>query len=161
MRKNKARGLFEDQFRQEKIGNMKDPLEQLNRFIRWEDFRPIIDKAFAVTDPSLGGRPPFDRVMLFKVLILQRMYNLSDDNTEYQILDRHSFCKFLGIDSYVQVPDSKTIWHYREQLKKHEVIHEIFSLFNEKLQNAALMLKDGAIIDASIVQVPVSYTHLT
>jgi IS5 family transposase len=133
---------------------MKDPLEQLNHFIRWEDFRPVIDKAFAVTDPSLGGRPPFDRVMLFKVLVLQRMYNLSDDNTEYQILDRHSFCKFLGIDSYAQVPDSKTIWHYREQLKKHDVIHEIFSLFTEKLQNASLMLKDGAIIDASIVQVP-------
>jgi len=154
MRKNKARGLFEDQFRQEKITNMNDPLEQLNHFIRWEDFRPVIDKAFAVTDPSLGGRPPFDRVMLFKVLVLQRMYNLSDDNTEYQILDRHSFCKFLGIDSYAQVPDSKTIWHYREQLKKHEIIHEIFSLFTEKLQNASLMLKDGAIIDASIVQVP-------
>jgi transposase, IS5 family len=129
-------------------------LEQLNHFIRWEDFRPFIDKAFAVTDPSLGGRPPFDRVMLFKVLVLQRMYNLSDDNTEYQILDRHSFCKFLGIDSYAQVPDSKTIWHYREQLKKHDIIYEIFSLFAEKLQNASLMLKDGAIIDASIVQVP-------
>jgi transposase, IS5 family len=154
MRKNKARGLFEDQFRQEKMTNLKDPLEQLNHFIRWEDFRPVIDKAFAVNDPSLGGRPPFDRVMLFKVLVLQRMYNLSDDNTEYQILDRHSFCKFLGIDSYVQVPDAKTIWHYREQLKKHEIIHEIFTMFLEKLQNASLILKDGAIIDASIVQVP-------
>ena len=154
MRKNKNRGLFEDQFRQDKISNMKDPLEQLNRFIRWEDFRPVIDKAFAVTDPSRGGRPPFDRVMMFKVLVLQRMYNLSDDTTEYQILDRHSFCKFLDIESYAQVPDAKTIWHYREQLKKHEVIHEIFSLFNEKLQNAALLLKDGAIIDASIIQVP-------
>ena len=154
MRKNKNRGLFEDQFRQDKISNMKDPLEQLNRFIRWEDFRPVIDKAFVVTDPSRGGRPPFDRVMMFKVLVLQRMYNLSDDTTEYQILDRHSFCKFLGLESYAQVPDAKTIWHYREQLKKHEVIHEIFSLFNEKLQNAALLLKDGAIIDASIIQVP-------
>lgn len=154
MRKNKTRGLFEEQFRDEKISKLKDPLEQLNQFIRWEDFRPVIDKAFAVSDPSLGGRPPFDRVMLFKVLVLQRMYNLSDDNTEYQILDRHSFCKFLDINSYVQVPDAKTIWHYREQLKKHEIIHEIFSLFNDKLQNAALMLKDGAIIDASFVQVP-------
>jgi len=154
MRKNKARGLFEDQFRQEKITNMKDPLERLNKFIRWEDFRPLLDKAFAVTDPSVGGRPAFDRVMMFKVLILQRMYNLSDDNTEYQILDRHSFCKFLGIDSYAQVPDSKTIWHYREQLKKREIIFEIFTLFNEKLQSAALMLKDGVIVDASIVQVP-------
>ena len=154
MRKNKNRGLFEDQFRQEKISNMKDPLEQLNRFIRWEDFRPVIDKAFAVTDPSLGGRPSFDRVMMFKVLVLQRMYNLSDDTTEFQILDRHSFCKFLGIDSYAQIPDAKTIWHYREQLKKHEIIHEIFTMFNEKLEKEALLLKDGSIVDASIVQVP-------
>ena len=66
MRKNKTHGLFEEQFRDEKISNFKDHLEQLNRFIRWEDFRPVIDKAFAVTDPSLGGKPPFDRVMLFK-----------------------------------------------------------------------------------------------
>ena len=154
MRKNKNQGLFEDQFRQEKISNMNDSLEQLNHFIRWEDFRPIIDKAFPVTDPSLGGRPPYDRVLMFKVLVLQRMYNLSDDNTEYQILDRHSFCKFLGIESYAQVPDAKTIWHYREQLKAHYIIEEIFSLFNEKLEKAALLLKDGAIIDASIVQVP-------
>jgi len=154
MRKNKNRGLFEDEFREEKIGSMKDPLEQLNHFIRWEDFRPVIDKAFAVTEPSRGGRPSFDRVMMFKVLVLQRMYNLSDDNTEYQILDRHSFCKFLGIESYAQVPDAKTIWHYREQLKTHFIIEEIFSLFNEKLENAALLLKDGAIVDASIIQVP-------
>ena len=81
MRKNKNRGLFEDQFRQEKISNMKDPLEQLNHFIQWEDFRPTIDKAFPLTDHSLGGRPPYDRVMMFKVMVLQRMYNLSDDNT--------------------------------------------------------------------------------
>ena len=101
MRKNKTRGLIEEQFREEKIRNLKGPLDQLNQFIRSEDFRPVIDKAFVVTDPFRGGRPPFDRAMLFKVLILQRMYNLSDDNTEYQILDRHSFCKFLGIDSYV------------------------------------------------------------
>jgi IS5 family transposase len=154
MRKNKNQGLFEDQFRQEKISNMNDSLEQLNHFIRWEDFRPIIDKAFPVTDPSLGGRPPYDRVLMFKVLVLQRMYNLSDDNTEYQILDRHSFCKFLGIESYAQVPDAKTIWAYREQLKTHYIIEEIFSLFKEKLEKAALLLKDGAIIDASIVQVP-------
>ena len=154
MRKNKNRGLFEDEFREEKIGSIKDPLEQLNHFIRWEDFRPVIDKAFAVTEPSRGGRPSFDRVMMFKVLVLQRMYNLSDDNTEYQILDRHSFCKFLGIESYAQVPDAKTIWHYREQLKTHFIIEEIFSLFNEKLTNAALLLKDGAIVDASIIQVP-------
>ena len=136
MRRRKAAGLFEEQFRLEKISTLKDPLEKLNSYISWEQFRPLIDQAFPVTDPRKGGRPPFDRVMLFKVLVLQRMYNLSDDATEYQILDRHSFCRFLGINSYEDVPDAKTIWYYREQLKEHEVIHEIFSLFTDKLQNA-------------------------
>jgi IS5 family transposase len=154
MRKTKSRGLFDEHFRLEKISKIKDPLEQLNQFIRWEDFRPIIDKAFPVTDPSVGGRPSFDRVMMFKVLVLQRMYNLSDDSTELQILDRLSFCRFLGIGLHDDVPDSKTIWHFREQLKKHDTIHEIFGLFHEKLQKASLLLKDGAIVDASIVETP-------
>ena len=98
MRNKKSRGLFDDQFRLEKISKLKDPLEKLTRYIKWEDFRSIIDQAFRETEPSLGGRPPFDRVMMFKVLVLQKMYNLSDDKTEYQILDRFSFSRFLGID---------------------------------------------------------------
>ncbi|MFH1160107.1 MAG: transposase [bacterium] len=71
--------MRDEQFRLEKISTIRDPLAQLNKFIRWEDFRPIIDQAFPVTDPSIGGRPPFERVMMFKVLLLQRMYNLSID----------------------------------------------------------------------------------
>lgn len=154
MRKTKSRGLFDEHFRLEKISKIKDPLEQLNQFIRWEDLRSIIDKAFPVTDPSVGGRPPFDRIMMFKALVLQRMYNLSDDNTELQILDRLSFCRFLGLGLHDDVPDSKTIWNFREQLKKHDTIHEIFSVFYEKLREASLMVKDGSIVDASIVETP-------
>jgi IS5 family transposase len=154
MRKNKSHGLFDEQFRLEKISKMKDPLEQLNMFIRWEDFRPVIDEAFPVTDPSVGGRPPFDRVMMFKVLVIQRMYNLSDDNAELQILDRLSFCRFLGLGLHNDVPDSKTIWNFREQLKKHDTIQKIFELFRQKLQNACLLVKDGSIVDASIVETP-------
>ena len=154
MRKIKSHGLFDEHFRLEKISKIKDPLAQLNQFIRWEDFRSIIDQAFPVTEPSVGGRPPFDRVMMFKVLVLQRMYNLSDDSTELQILDRLSFCRFLGLGLHDDVPDSKTIWNFREQLKKHDTIHEIFGLFHEKLQNASLLVKDGSIVDASIVETP-------
>jgi len=154
MRKTKSRGLFDEHFRLEKISKIKEPLAHLNMFIRWEDFRPIIDKAFPVTDPSVGGRPPFDLIMMFIILVLQRMYNLSDDNTELHILDRLSFCRFLGLGLHDDVPDSKTIWLFREQLKKHDTIHEIFELFHEKLQKASLLVKDGSIVDASIVETP-------
>jgi len=133
MRNKKSRGLFDDQFRLEKISKLKDPLEKLNRYINWEDFRSIIDQAFHETEPSLGGRPPFDRVMMFKVLVLQKMYNLSDDKTEYQILDRFSFSRFLGIDLCDSVPDAKTIWYFREQLKNHAIFDRLFEFLRDKM----------------------------
>ena len=154
MRNKKSRGLFDDQFRLEKISKLKDPLEKLNRYIIWEDFRSIIDRAFRETEPSLGGRPPFDRVMMFKVLVLQKMYNLSDDKTEYQILDRFSFSRFLGIDLCDTVPDAKTIWNFREQLKIHAIFDQLFEFLREKISNANLILNDGSIVDARIIEVP-------
>jgi transposase, IS5 family len=154
MSKKKERGLFDDHFRLEKIGTMRDPLILLNEIVNWEDFRPIIDTAFSKVDPSKGGRPAYDRVMMFKVLILQRMYNLSDDSAEYQILDRMSFNRFLGIELCDDVPDAKTIWHYREQLVRHDIFNKIFVLLNEKLAARGLILNNGSIVDAHIVNVP-------
>jgi IS5 family transposase len=154
MRNKKSRGLFDDQFRLEKISKLKDPLEKLNRYIKWEDFRSIIDQAFRETEPTLGGRPPFDRVMMFKVLVLQKMYNLSDDKTEYQILDRFSFSRFLGIDLCDSVPDAKTIWYFREQLKNHAIFDRLFEFLREKIMKADLILNDGSIVDARIIEVP-------
>lgn len=154
MRNKKSRGLFDDQFRLDKISKLKDPLEKLNRYIKWDDFRPIIEQAFRETEPSLGGRPPFDRVMMFKVLVLQKMYNLSDDKTEYQILDRFSFSRFLGIDLCDAVPDAKTIWHFREQLKNHAIFDRLFEFLREKIAKADLILNDGSIVDARIIEVP-------
>jgi IS5 family transposase len=154
MRNKKSRGLFDDQFRLEKISKLKDPLEKLNRYIKWEDFRSIIDQAFRETEPTLGGRPPFDRVMMFKVLVLQKMYSLSDDKTEYQILDRFSFSRFLGIDLCDSVPDAKTIWYFREQLKNHAIFDRLFEFLREKISKADLILNDGSIVDARIIEVP-------
>ena len=76
MKRKKARTLFDEQFRQEKI-IVKDPLELLSSKVNWEQFRPILDKAFTVTEPSKGGRPPFDRLMMFKILVLGEYYGLS------------------------------------------------------------------------------------
>jgi len=154
MRNKKSRSLFDDQFRLEKISKLKDPLEKLNRYINWEDFRSIIDQAFRETEPSLGGRPPFDRVMMFKVLVLQKMYNLSDDKTEYQILDHFSFSRFLGIDLCDTVPDAKTIWNFGEQLKIHAIFDQLFEFLHEKISKANLILNDGSIVDARIIEVP-------
>lgn len=154
MRNNKSRGLFDDQFLLEKISKLKDLLEKLNRYINWEDFRSIIDQAFRETEPSHEGRPPFDRVMMFKVLVLQKMYNLSDDKIEYKILYRFSFSRFLGIALCDAVPDAKTIWHFREQLKDHAIFDRLFEFLREKIEKVHFKMNDDSIVNSRIIEVP-------
>ena len=69
-------------------------------------------------DLSKGGRPPFDPVFILKVLVLQKYYNLSDEQTEFQIEDRFSFVQFLGLQPGDSVPDEKTNWDFKGLLYK-------------------------------------------
>jgi IS5 family transposase len=154
MKRKKARTLFDEQFRQEKI-IVKDPLELLSSKVNWEQFRPILDKAFPVTDPSKGGRPPFDRLMMFKILVLAEYYGLSDDQIEFQILDRLSFQRFIGQGLQDIVPDAKTIWLYRQTLTDTGVIDQIFETLKRQLNRYGLIAKKGTMIDASFVKVPI------
>ena len=95
---SKARGLFDEQLRLEKLRKKQDPLEQLSSHIDFELFRKPLIKFFEKgIDSSKGGRPAYDYILMFKILILQRYYNVSDDGIEYAILDRLSFMRFLGL----------------------------------------------------------------
>ena len=95
---SKLRGLFDEQIRLEKISRQKDPLERLSSYIDFDYFRKPLQKYLdKEVDRSKGGRPGYDYVLMFKILILQRYYNLSDDSIEYAILDRLSFMRFLGL----------------------------------------------------------------
>ena len=86
-----------------------DPLVLLAYHISWEDFRPALKAVLGRSKRKKGGRPPFDAVLMFKILVLQALYNLSDDQTEYQIRDRLSFMRFLQLDLDQRIPDAKTI----------------------------------------------------
>ena len=83
----KMRGLFDYEYQLELINAHQPPLQKLSSVIDWEMFRSPIEEAFATSPKAPGGRPPFDRLMMFKILILQRYYNLSDEQTEFQIKD--------------------------------------------------------------------------
>ncbi|EMS89335.1 transposase PF05598 domain protein, partial [Leptospira noguchii str. Cascata] len=74
-----------------------------------------------------GGRPPYDAVLMFKIVILQKLYNLSDHQTEYQINDRYSFQRFLGVGQNEKLPDEKTIWVFRERLIREGLDRILFS----------------------------------
>lgn len=149
-------GLFDDHFLMEKLTKLGDPLQKLNEYIDWNIFKAPLEVAFKneEVDKSKGGRPPFDKLMMFKALIIQSLYNLSDDQLEYQIIDRASFKRFLGLKKSDKVPDSKTFWFFREQLIERDVIMGLFQRFNETLDKAGVFANEGKMVDASFVEAP-------
>ena len=149
------RKIFEEQDRLNKLSKLNDPLERLSNEVDWESFRIIIEGAFPKTNQKKGGRPSFDKVMLFKVLVLQQYYGLSDDRTEFQILDRLSFMRFLGLTISDKVPDSKTIWYFREVLTQKCVIDALFDNLTSRLEAHGLIVNKGKIVDANIVKAPI------
>jgi transposase, IS5 family len=151
---NQQRGFFDEQDRLEMLSKQGDPLEQLNAIINWEIFRTQLKKCFKKEPKGPGGRPPFDYVLMFKILILQRLYNLSDAQMQYQILDRLSFQRFLSQGLNGIVPDEKTIWLFREVLTRRGMIEKLFDSFNAELEKQGFITNHGSIIDASFVEVP-------
>lgn len=147
-------GLFDLENRLAELSAMGDPLEKLDKAINWSHFKPVLNKAFRKERRSNAGRPPFDYVMMFKVLVLQTMYNLSDAQTQFQILDRYTFRRFLGIQTENQIPDEKTVWAFRETLTQTDSIKKLFGMFDRYLNDAGYKARKGQIIDASFVEVP-------
>ncbi|MDR1520690.1 MAG: transposase [Planctomycetota bacterium] len=138
-----------------KIDRNGDPLKQLNELIDWEIFRSELSRLRESVDVSKGGRPPIDPLLKFKMLILQSLYNLSDDSLEQQVLDRLSFMRFLGLTMGDDVPDAKTIWAFRERLKEQGLTETLFSRFGEYLNQSGFDARRGQIVDASIVRAPI------
>lgn len=146
-------GFFDLDERLQKIG-AKDPLVGLKELINWEEFRPTLNLIRKKKRKSSAGRKPYDVVLMFKVLVLQHLYNLSDDQTEYQIRDRLSFMRFLGLNPEDAVPDAKTLWCFREDLTKLKLIKSLFIDFDCQLDNRGYKAQKGQIVDASFVDVP-------
>lgn len=150
-------GLFDDHFLIEKLNKLGNPLEKLDRYIDWKIFQDSLNQSFNKQGEkeNKGGRPAYDRLMLFKALIIQSLYNLSDEQLEYQIIDRMSFKKFLGLKKSDRVPDSRTYWHFREQLIESKTIESLFKAFNTQLDKCGVLANEGRMIDASFVEVPI------
>lgn len=147
-------GLFDMNNRLESLSKFGDPLEKLKEVVNFEVFREEIEKGLEFSDRSRGGRPPFDAILIFKILVLQTLYNLSDDQTEYQIKDRLSFMRFLDLALCQNVPDAKTLWLYRERLSTKGLMEKLFSTFDRALKEQGYLAMSGQIVDASIVSVP-------
>lgn len=153
--KTTQKTFFAEEKRLEDLKSEGDPLIRLKKHINWEIFRPLIKKAFSRKAKGPGGRPPFDYVLMFKILILQRMYNLSDHKIQFQIMDRLSFMRFLEISLDDNIPDAKTIWHFRERLINTGRVDLLFNRFYKELKEMNVALNEGSIVDATFIDVPV------
>ncbi len=120
--------------------------------VPWEVFRKPLAKALKRSDGTKGGRPPYDPVLMFKIMVLQVLYSLSDDQAEFQIMDRRTFGRFLGLlDAGDRVPDAKTIWLFREHLIQAGAVESLFARFDKHLTKAGYLAMGGQIVDATIV----------
>ena len=147
--------LFENAQTLEALSKQGNPLEFISKMIDFEIFRPILESKLQIAErKSNTGRRPIDPVLMFKVMFVQRLYGLSDEQAEYQIKDRTSFRDFIGICTVDDVPDARTIWKYREELTRCGAYDELFKQFYAHLQSLGLIVNEGKIIDASFVVSP-------
>lgn len=147
-------GFFDIDERLKRLSDLGDQLEAFGRAVDFEIFRVDLVKALAYSDGSQGGRPPFDPVMMFKVLVIQAANNLSDERAEFLISDRLSFMRFLGLGLSDRVPDARTIWLFREKLTRAGAIQPLFDRFDAALRASGYIAMGGQIVDASLVSAP-------
>ena len=149
------KGLFDREDAINKLSEIGNPLERISKVIDFEVFRPILeDKLLNKNKKSNAGAKPFDLILMFKIVILQRYYGLGDKQVEYQIIDRISFKQFLGLETGDNVPDEKTVWAFKEELTKNEVNEFIFAQFSDFLEKEGLIFNEGKLVDASFTLVP-------
>jgi len=146
--------FFDVEERLARLSGLGDQLEAFSRTVDFEVFRPDLDKVLSYLDGRKGGRPPFDPLLMFKILVIQTLNNLSDERAEYLINDRLSFMRFLGLGLSDRVPDAKTVWLFRERLTQAGAIDILFNRFDATLRNVGYLPMSGQILDATLVAAP-------
>jgi IS5 family transposase len=107
----------------------------VSKVIDFEFFRNTLEsKLLNTPKKNNAGAKPFDVVIMFKIMILQRYYGLGDKKVECQILDRTSFKHFLGLETGDKVPDEKTVWAFREAITQKGLAEELFNQFKSNLE---------------------------
>lgn len=146
--------FFDTEERLKKLDQHGDPLKAINKVVDWHVFQPILTKGLKKARKTKAGRPSYDALLMFKMVVLQSLYNLGDDQTEYQVRDRLSFQRFLGLAPESPVPDAKTLWLFKESLKKETLDETLFGAFGRYLEELGLTAQQGTVIDARIIPVP-------
>jgi transposase, IS5 family len=146
-------GLFDKAMRLEELHAMGDPLARLDEVMDWSVFEAVFERIPKVLPKGLGGRPAFAPAMMFKALVIQNLYQLGDQQLEFQITDRLSFKRFLGLTDADKSPDEKTFWTFRETLTRNALIEPLFAILHAALEARGMFARKGQRVDATFVEV--------
>ncbi len=148
-------GFFDESRALERLSKLGDKLEWLDSVMDWDIFKKLLMKAKPdKTKSGKGGRPPYSVIMMFKIVLLQELFGVANDQTEFLINDRLSWKRFLGLSLSDKAPDATTIWDFRELLTDSGIYDALFELFNAKMEGIGVITRKGSIMDASFVDVP-------
>ena len=126
---------------------------QINELVNWNETEALI-KQFYNKGFSVAGRPSYAGLVLFKMCLLQTWYGLSDYEVEEKVNDSLSFMQFVGLQLEDEVPDHSVISRFRSELTKKEAFEKIFEQINTQLESKGLIVKTGAIVDATVTDSP-------
>ena len=147
-------GFWDVEDRLKELSAEGDPLEKLAATVDFEMFRPVLRTAFGRSAGGKGGRPAFDPVLKFKMLVLQSLHGLSLAQTSYMVRDRLSWMRFCGLGPGDTVPDANTLWDFREALIAAKALEKAFEMLDRTISAAGYLPMGGQIIDATLVAAP-------
>jgi IS5 family transposase len=150
-----SKGFGRIEKRRQQLEGRKDNLRDLTEMVPWEVLRQVLEQLPSKERKSNAGRKAIDPMVLFKLLILKQLYNLSNEEVEYQAHDRASFRRFLGLSEAAEIPDATTLDRFEQRLRQADLIDELFEQFEAFLRQAGYEAKGGQIIDATLIPVPI------
>lgn len=145
-------GFFDFDDRLKRLSDLGDQLATFRSAVDFEMFRADLVSALGYAGGRQGGRPPFDPVMMFKILVIQAVNNLSDERAEFLINDRLSFMRFLRLSLSDRVPDARTIWLFREKLTRADAVKRLFDRFDAALRASGYIAMSGQPTNAPHLQ---------
>ena len=145
--------LFADEHHRKKIDTLGDPLAEIESYIDFAALAAEVDRVAPRPVSPQGGRPPYPTETMVRILVLKRLYNLSDEQMEYQLLDRMSYKRFCGLASAVTIPDRTTVWTFENRIGEAGA-KVLFDGVTAQLLKHGFIARGGQIVDATLVPAP-------
>lgn len=145
--------LFADEQHRKQIDTLGDPLVEIESYIDFSALAADVDRVAPRPVSPQGGRPPYPTETMVRILVLKRLYNLSDEQMEYQLLDRMSYKRFCGLANASTIPDRTTVWTFENRIGEAGA-KVLFDGVTAQLLQHGYMARGGQIIDATLVPAP-------